>query len=191
MNELVAGLTPAATLAHRSAMRSISLACAMVVLVSSVSGCTYEPLGIEAKADGPQLDPVVFFAGQTQGEGKLHRVFHRPKRMVVLGSGRAVEGRLLLTQRILIQDMPPVSRTLDLHQVAPGQWRGTITDGSGPLTAVADGNMLHVRYPTGTGFSVDQWMYLRRDRRTVVNRMQIKSFGTDWGQVEETIRRVD
>jgi hypothetical protein len=108
-----------------------------------------------------------------------------------MGSGRAVDGRLLLTQRILIQDQPPVTRTLDLHQVAPGQWRGTITDGSGPLTAVADGNMLHVRYPTGTGYSVEQWMYLRRDRRTVVNRMQIKSFGTDWGQVEETIRRVD
>ena len=172
-------------------MRSTLFACAALALVPLASGCTYEPIGIEAKTTGPQLDPIVFFAGKTEGEGKLHRVFHQAKRMVVLGSGRAVDGRLLLTQRILIQDLAPVTRTLDLHQVAPGQWRGTITDGSGPLTAVADGNMLHVKYPTGTGYSVDQWLYLRRDRKTVVNRMQIKSFGTDWGQVEQTIRRVD
>lgn len=174
-------------------MRPAPLACSAlaIALLPLLGGCTYEPLGIEARADGPQLDPTVFFAGETEGIGKLHRVFHRPKQMVIRGSGRAVDGRLLLTQRILIQDQPPVTRTLDLHKVAAGQWRGTITDGSGPLTAVAEGNMLHVRYPTGTGYSVEQWMYLRRDRRTVVNRMQIKSLGTDWAQVEETIRRVD
>lgn len=174
-------------------MRSIPLACSAFTLALSflLGGCTYEPLGIEAAAAGPEFDPGAFFSGQTEGVGKLHRVFHRPKQMVTRGSGRYVEGRLLLTQRILIQDQPPVTRTLDLHRVAPGQWRGTISDGSGPLTAVTEGNMLHVRYPTGTGYSVEQWLYLRRDRRTAVNRMQIKSLGTDWAQVEETIRRLD
>lgn len=160
------------------------------LLALALAACGHHP-GREFAAATPEFDAAAFFAGETEGIGTLHRVLRRPKRTVVRGTGRYVDGRLLLTQRILIQDEPPMRRTWDLHRVAPGQWRGTLTDGSGPVTVVSQGNTLHIRFSTGTGFAVDQWIYLQPDGRTALNRTLITKFGTDWAKVDETIRHLD
>lgn len=160
------------------------------LLTLTLAACGHHP-GREFAAEAPAFDAATFFAGQTEGVGTLHRVLRRPKTMVVRGTGRYVDGRLLLTQRILIQDEPPRSRTFDVHRVAPGQWRGTLSDGSGPVTMVSDGNTLHIRYPDGTGYVVNQWLYLQPDGKTAINRTQVTSFGDDWARIDETIRHLD
>jgi hypothetical protein len=181
-------LTATNARAHRPiAMRPISLALPAVL---ALAGCAYHP-GREFAAQAPAFDAAVFFAGETEGVGTLHRVLSRPRTMVVRSRGRYVEGRLLLTQRILIQDQQPTRRTFDLHRVAPGQWRGTLSDSSGPVTAVSEGNALHVRFKTASGFSVDQRLYLAANGRTAQNRTVITRFGTDWARIDETIRHLD
>ena len=162
----------------------------LALLALPLAACGHHP-GREFAAATPVFDAAEFFAGETEGVGTLHRVLHRPARTVVRSSGRHVDGRLLVTQRILVEGMAPRRRTFDLHRVAPGQWRGTLTDGSGPVTAVTDGNTLHLRYPDGRGFIVNQWLYLRPDRRTAINRTQVTLFGDDWATIDETIRRLD
>jgi hypothetical protein len=156
----------------------------------ALAACGHHP-GREFAAQTPAFDAASFFAGETEGVGTLHRVLRRPKQMVVRGTGRYVDGRLLLTQRILIQDEPPRSRTFDLHRVAPGQWRGTLSDGSGPVTIVSQGNELHMRYPDGTGYAVNQFLYLRPDGRTAIDRTQVTSFGDDWAKIDATYRHLD
>ena len=167
-------------------MRSILLALPLLALAA----CGHHP-GREFATQAPAFDAAAFFAGQTEAVGTFHRVLRRPKKMVIRGTGRYVDGRLLLTQRILIQDEAPRSRTFDLHRVAPGQWRGTLSDGSGPVTIVSDGNMLHIRYPDGTGYAVNQFLYLNADGRTAIDRTQVTSFGDDWAKIDGTYRHLD
>ena len=167
-------------------MRSFLFALPLLALAA----CGHHP-GLEFTAPTPAFDAATFFAGETEGVGTLHRVLRRPKQMVVRGTGRYVDGRLLLTQRILVQDEPPRSRTFDLHRVAPGQWRGTLSDGSGPVTIVSDGNQLHLRYPDGTGYTVNQFLFLERDGKTAIDRTQVTRLGDDWAKIDATYRHLD
>ena len=162
-----------------------------VVALVSLSGCVHQHERGQLAAESPEFDVAQFFNGQTEGTGTFHRGLRRVKQMVVRGTGRAVDDRLVLTQRVLIEDEPPRSRTWDLHRVAPGQWRGTITDSPKPVTLVVTGNAAHIRYPSGTGMRVDQWIYLQPDGRTAVNRMSVMKFGAKFARIEETIRRLD
>lgn len=167
-------------------MRTIPYA----LLALPLAGCGSQS-GREFAARTPAFDAAAFFAGTTEGTGTLHRVLRRDKTMVVRGTGRYVDGRLLLTQRILIEGEPPSRRTWDLHRVAPGQWRGTLSDGSGPVTLVSAGNTLRIRFRTSGGLRVDQWLYLRPDGRTALNRMKITRLGARFASIDETIRHLD
>jgi hypothetical protein len=157
--------------------------------VLALSGCVSELGSKTLAAPAPVFDPAAFFQGRTEGTGTLHRVFSRPKTVVIESTGRSAEDRLMLTQRILIADEKPEMRTWQLRRVKPGRWIGTLTGSEKPVILQVRGNMLAVRYKLDPGLTVRQWLYLRPDG-TVESRTLTMQMDLDVSRMEMTFKRL-
>ena len=78
-----------------------------------------------------------------------------------------------------------------MHATGPHTYAGTLTDATGDVSAEAYGDLLHLRYrlkiaPLG---SMEQWLYLQADGRTVVNEAVIKVAGVTVRRLSERISR--
>jgi hypothetical protein len=144
------------------------------------------------QADRPVFDPAAFFAGRTAGEGTVDIVFKSPEPLRVQGSGRLdADGTLVLDQVVRRGDRPPERRQWRFRRLGPGRFSGTLTDATGPVAADVRGNRLHLSYPMKGGVHAEQWIYLRPDGRTAVNRMSIRKLGMVVARIDETIRKLD
>jgi hypothetical protein len=133
-----------------------------------------------------------FFAGRTRGEGELRVIFRAPRRLHVESVGTLdVHGTLNLIQRIEEGTKPSRTREGRLREVAPGRLSGSLSDASGPLTGIATGNGVSLRYRMTGGLRVDQRITLAADGRTARNRTTIRRLGLVVGTIDETISKVD
>lgn len=136
--------------------------------------------------------PEQFFLGRTEGQGVAqvilsgrHSVRHR-------GHGRiGRSGELLLEQVVEEQGKAPRRRSWRLVRSGPNRFTGTISDARGAVTGEVRGNVLHIRYRSVEGPSVEQWITVHAGGRTATNRMIFRRFGVQVATVDETIRRVD
>ena len=137
----------------------------------------------------PVFRPEQFFAGETSGTGTLKVVGRERVTTFVESTGRLQpDGSLKLRQRITEGDKPPRVRTWVVRPLGGGRYTGTLTDAKGPVAGEVSGNRFHVRYK-GDGTTVEQWLYLQPDGRTVVNRLEARKFGVTVAALEETIRK--
>ncbi len=164
-------------------MRRIAL-----TLTLLMAGCdsAKPPTPIAAE---PKLDLVEFFTGQSTGKGTIDILLQRDKPLRVVSRGRPDgRGGLILDQRIG-EGAKVRQRRWVMRCAANRRCDGTLTDASGPVTVKVEGNAAHINYRMPNGFDVEQWLVLRRDRRTLDNRLRVSKWGFSVARVDEVIRR--
>lgn len=176
----------------RSAMHThLRVAIALMPLV--LSGCLDAFPRPEQPAAQPELLPDVFFAGRTRGEGTLTMRFRAPRTLRVEGLGqRDPDGTFRLDQTVTFDDGTVDTRTWHMRRTAANQYRATLSDAAGEVTAETSGNALHLHYLLRQpAVYMDQWLYLQPDGRTVLNRATVTVLGIPWARLAETITRSD
>ena len=155
-----------------------------------LTACVAAPPRPDLGTNAPVFDPAIFFAGNTHGDGQLRIALSGTKTVRVDGHGRSEpDGTLVLDQKVDDGGPKPKQREWRLRQTAPGHWTGTLTDANGPVSAITQGNTLHIAYPMKGGLKVEQWLYLQPDGKTALNRMSVSEKGMGVAGLEETIRR--
>lgn len=170
----------------------VRLAFALAV-VFPLGACVSPPEHAALLRDAPVFSPLEFFAGRTQGEGRLDTPLSRAARVRVAGEGRVdPDGTLVLVQRIERDGAAPETRTWRIRASGDaGRYDGTLSSAQGPIAAEVGGNRLHIRFQAPGGLDTEQWLYLQRDGRTALNRMVVRKFGLPVAVLEETIRKAD
>ncbi|MDQ8757981.1 DUF3833 family protein [Sphingosinicella sp. LHD-64] len=136
--------------------------------------------------------PEQFFIGRTEGQGTAHVILSGRHAVRHRGHGRiARDGALLLEQVVEEEGKPARRRSWRLVRAGPNRFTGTISDARGPVTGVVRGNVLHIRYRSVEGPTVEQWITVQPGGRTASNRMTFRRFGIQVATMEETIRRVE
>jgi len=100
-------------------------------------------------------------------------------------------GTLVIDQLVEEEGAPARRRTWRLVRSGANGLTGTLTDADGPVTGEVTGNILHLRYRSSEGPSVEQWITLQPGGRSAHNRMTFRRFGFSVATLEETVRRVD
>lgn len=140
----------------------------------------------------PRFDPIAFFAGRTEGRGRLKVILRRGRAIHVRGSGRVEpDGTLVLDQVVRQGDAAPQPRRWRIRRVAPGRYAGTLTDARGPVAIEAQGDRLTIRFTIGGGVGVEQRLVLAPDGRSARNRLVARRFGVTLATLDETIGKLD
>jgi hypothetical protein len=138
----------------------------------------------------PVLDPIEFFTGLTQGQGRVKVVFKSAVPLKVKSRGVPDgKGGLVIDQRVREGDKPARVRRWIIRPDGAGRFTGTLTDAAGPVTVSAGGNAARIAYTMKNGLGVEQWLVLADDRRTIRNRMTIRKWGLRVASVEERIAK--
>jgi hypothetical protein len=138
----------------------------------------------------PTFDPLVFFAGRTEGRGILKVVLSPHKPVVVHGIGRVSDDVLTLDQTVTEGDKPPAERRWTFTALGRGRYAGTLTDATGPVAGDVTGNRLHLHFHMKGGIVADQRIDLAPGGQSAHNRMSFRKFGIVVARLDETIRRV-
>lgn len=136
--------------------------------------------------------PEHFFVGRTAGSGIVQIMFAGKHKVGDRSTGRIdASGALLLDQIVDEEGKPARTRSWRLARSASGGITGTISDARGPVTGEIRGNILHLRYRSAEGPSVEQWITVNPDGRTASNRMTFTKFGIQVATLTSTVRRLD
>jgi len=138
------------------------------------------------------LDPIQFFAGRSHGEGRLHIVFSADQRVRVDSFGRPDGKRGLILEQIIRQGAEPARKRIwRMRRAGTNRFTGQLTDAAGAVEIEAAGPRATIRYTMKNGLAVTQQLALQRDRRTVLNRLELSRFGIRVARLDETIRKLD
>lgn len=159
----------------------------------SVSACAGSPSPVlpQGEAAGRAFDPIAFFDGHTQGNGRLKALISGTRSVRVSGEGKAAGGTLTLVQRVEQEGKAARTRRWRLRQVAPGRYAGELSDAAGPVVADVTGNRLHIRFEARDGFAVEQWLVLEPGGRTARNHLVARKLGMRVAVLDEVIRKID
>ena len=160
-------------------------ALAASLLALALTGCT----PVELPAGSAVLDPTVFFAGVSTGEGTLDTLIARPVPVTVASLGFAEHGGLKLIQRITEGTRPVRVRTWTMRRIGAGRYTGTLTDAAGPVEIVTEGARANINYQTPSGLRIRQQLALQSDGRTILNQLEAYKFGIRVATLTETISR--
>lgn len=142
-----------------------------------------------APAQTPKpFDPVAFFTGTTQGRGELRELMGKPKKTSAQSVGRVEkDGWLILDQKVAVEGDPLRQRRWRLKQVAPGKYRGTLSDAKGPVEAEVRGQTVHIRYVMKGNIKVEQTLTPLPGGRSVIARGTFRKFGMKVAIMKEQI----
>jgi hypothetical protein len=144
-----------------------------------------------AAAAQAAFNPVEFFRGRTQSDGRLKIMLQAPKTIKVDSLGRAeADGTLVLEQVIRQPGKAPRTRYWRLRQTAPNRFEGTLSDAAGPVRIDQQGDRLHIRYKAKDNLDFESWLTAAGTRQ-VNNRTRVKRFGITVAHVDEVIRKLD
>ena len=141
--------------------------------------------------DHPVFSPEVFFAGRTQGIGRLERLVGRSQGLRVESHGRfEPDGSFRLDQAVTFDDGSVERRSWRMQRTGPHTYAATLSDAAGPVSLEVDGNRLRIRYRMRPAVSMDQRLDLRPDGRSALNRATVSVLGIPWARVTEEITRL-
>ncbi len=159
------------------------------LLPLALAGCA----GARSSLDAPM--PVFraeqFFAGHTEGQGRLKIDFSDARAFSVHGDGEVeADGTLVLDQVVDQDGKAPNRREWRIRKAGAG-YTGTLKDDDtdGPIRGDVRGNRLHLAYKMKNGMAVQQWIYLQPGGHVALNRMRVTKLGVPVATLEETIRR--
>ncbi len=136
------------------------------------------------------FDPAEFFVGRSSGQGELSIRARgtEPVRVESVGT-RQPDGSVRLLQTIQRGDDEPYDRTWTLRPESPTRWTGTLTEATGPVETMVDGNQLRIHYRTGTFTTVDQRLVLQPGGDVALNRLTVKVLGVPVARLSERIEK--
>ena len=156
-------------------------------LLTACTGGGFAPI---VSGGVPAFDPLVFFAGHTEGDGHLHVILSHVRDVRVHGTGEiAADGSLRLVQMVEQQGKPPERRQWLIRQAGPGRYAGTLTDARGPIGADVERGRLRIRFHTTNGYSAEQWLVLAPDGQSARNHMTFRKLGLVVATLDERIAR--
>ena len=151
----------------------------------ALAGCL-PPVELPPKAAEPELDPIAFFTGLTEGRGTLSTITGKKQSLHVVSIGRPrSDGSLVLDQRIALSGEPVRDRRWTIRPAGPGRFTGSLTEATGPVDARVQGNRMSIRYQTDD-YSVRQELALGRDGK-LRNRLDVVKFGLNVARLDERI----
>jgi hypothetical protein len=100
-------------------------------------------------------------------------------------------GTLVLEQVVEEEGKPARTRSWRLVRIGADRFAGTISDARGQVTGEVAGNVLHLRYRSVEGPSVEQWVTIHAGGRTAQNHMVFRRFGLTVATLDAVIRRLD
>jgi hypothetical protein len=141
----------------------------------------------------PVFRPEVFFAGRTQGIGRLERVIGRAQGLQVESHGRTEpDGSFRLDQAVRFDDGTVQQRTWRMQRTGPTTYAATLSDAAGPVSLEVAGNRLQIRYLLRhPAVYMHQRLDLRPDGRTALNRATVSVLGIPWARLTEEITQRD
>lgn len=149
-------------------------------------------IGLLLQATAPSMAPERFFVGRTEGVGTVRIMLSGSHGVRVRSRGRMDRSGALMIDQVVEEEGKPARRRIwRLERTGSNRFTGTISDARGPITGEVTGDVLHLRYRSTDGPSVEQWITLQPDGRTARNRMTFRRFGLTVATLEELIRRVD
>ncbi len=138
----------------------------------------------------PSFDPITFFTGATESSGSLKQAFSSAKATHVTGFGAfRGNGQFVLDQTMTVAGDKPQVRQWQLHQISPGHFGGTISDGKGPVTIDVAGNRLLIRYTMINGMKVESTLTIDPGGRTGHNVSTVRKWGMSVASLNETITK--
>ena len=141
----------------------------------------------------PEMRPETFFNGGTHSWGVLETRSGAPSATFqVKGHGETLaDGDFRLDQTISFEGQPSRTRTWTLRRTGLHEYTASLTDASGPVRGEAFGDLFHLRYATKSpaGGSMEQWLYLQPDGRTVLNEATLRLAGAVLARLSERISR--
>ena len=136
------------------------------------------------------FDPITFFTGATESSGSLKAAFSSAKATHVTGYGAMRGGgEFMLDQTMTVAGDKPQTRKWLLHQISPGHFGGTISDGKGPVTIDVAGNRLLIRYTMLNGMKVESVLTIDPGGRTGHNASVVRKWGMSVASLSETITK--
>jgi Protein of unknown function (DUF3833) len=140
-------------------------------------------------APQPSFDPITFFSGATESSGSLKAAFSSAKATHVTSFGAMRGGgEFVLDQTMTVAgDKKAQSRQWHLHQIAPGHFGGTISDGKGPVTIDVAGSRLLIKYTMLNGMKVESVLTIDPGGRTGHNVSTVRKWGMSVANLSETI----
>ena len=147
---------------------------------------------IQAQSTQQLFTPRNGFTGYSSANGSLRLFQTRPRPYHVENHGyQRSDGRFQLNQTVTFQGRTPYNRYWVMTPVGPHQYTATLSDASGTVTALADGNRLLLRYRIRGPFIMHQALTLNPDGRTIANQGRITLLGLPVGRLQETIVRTN
>ena len=166
---------------------------AFVALGLFLSGClTAKPVE-DFTMQAPELSPEAFFSGSAHSWGVLETAGGAPSKVFHVESRGEAEpdGSFRLDQTVAFEGEPSKARTWVLQRRGAHDYVASLTDASGEVVGEAYGPLFHLRYPmkSPAGATMEQWMYLQPDGRTLVNEASIRLAGVVVARLSELISR--
>lgn len=168
------------------------LAKRLMLAVAAVLASACVPLAAARPVapDGPHFDPIAFFTGETEGNGRLKVMFSHGKTMHVIGHGVLQnDGTLVLDQTVLTSGDPPKTRQWRIRQTAPDHYAGSLSGASGPVTLDVAANRLRIRYHARGGLGFSQVLTLEPGGQVARNVLHVRKMAMVVATIRETIRR--
>ncbi len=171
------------------ANRRIAAAAGAAALLIAATGAGGAVSGTGA-TQAQSFDPITFFTGATDGTGVLKQVFSSARATHVSGFGAMrANGVFVLDQTMTVAGEKANSRQWQLHQVSPGHFGGTISDGKGPVTIDVAANRLLIRYTMKNGLRVESVLTIDAGGRTGHNVSTVRKWGMTAATLSETISK--
>jgi len=146
-------------------------------------------LGLAASASAK--DPMLFFAGRTEGDGTMTVTMRKGYRSQTHGHGRIeADGSLFLAQQVEEEGKPPRQRIWRIRRLAEGRYTGTMSEAEGPVAIEAIDGRYRFRFGMKGGLSVEQWLIPIGDGSAVQSRLTARKFGITVARGDGIIRKI-
>lgn len=172
-------------------MRRAILSFAALALIP---GACVKPIRPDSFAQTkPLFRPELFFGTTAIGHGIIQTAGGKPARPIRVESRGSMQadGTFRLDQTIY-EEGKTRTRFWIMTRVGENRYTATLSDADGPVKAEVHGNLFHLRYLLKKPFvTMEQWLYLQPDGRTVLNEGTIRMPGRTIARLSEIITRAD
>jgi hypothetical protein len=140
----------------------------------------------------PKLDMLAFFTGKTHSESVLKVVLKKPVPLIVDSiGGKGDRGDFVMIDAVHEGDKPVRQRKWIMKQAGPNHFTGTLTDATGPVDILVDGDTATITYMMKGGLKVSQQLQLQPGGKTLSNQVTAKKLGMRFAHVEGSVRKLD
>lgn len=140
---------------------------------------------------GPNSDPLRFFEGGTESMTIMKIMARRPFVSRSIGHGKITsDGSLELLQHVNEVGGREFDRRWRIRQVRPGQFAGTMSEASGPISIDKIGARYRFRFKMKDNLSAEQWLTPQSDT-AARTQLTIRKFGIAVAHSDGWIRKLD